>query len=241
MNGNEKPKKRLLFTLEDEECIEGWPLPAIVPLVFSEYKGRIEAECYFGVYEEARSFLLEHAEDLFSRAALDDLNALFAPYLEARGYERGYGVYRYYRSFVLWKREQLNDRAIRDDSAMLDRSVLGTVAKNRTGFDLSELLDKKLPAAVTVKNGELLSIATVNEHGRGQRLLEAAVYTLPAHRGKGYGRSNTALLCKTLLEKKKGVVYCCSCRNRASLKIAKDLGFTSESRFYAIDAYRTQK
>lgn len=239
------PKKKkdiLSISIEDEEGIDGWPLPAIVPVVFSRYNHKTEAECYFGVYSELRAFFMKKGEELFTREALDELDGVLAPYLEKEGYERpATGRYRYYYSFVLWQRERLNESVIRKDSVMLTPAVRRKIVENPTDFDLDELLRMDLPTAVTVKNGTLLSLATVNPHGEGQRLLEAAVYTLPQARKNGYGSSNTALLCREILKKKMGVVYCCSCYNRGSLRIAKSLGFKNSSRFYAVDAYKIEK
>ncbi len=230
----------LFLSIEDEAGMEDWPLPAIVPLVFSKRRNRIEAECYFGVYDIAREFFTEFWENPFSHHALAELHRRMQPYLEKEGYKREGGVFRYYRSFLLWEKGDFQGKPNEEHSALLTKALYSSVKVNKTPFDLGELLEKKLPAAVTVKQGELLSIATVNEHSEGQRLLEATVYTLPEHRQKGYALSNTALLCKYLLSRKKGVVYCCSCHNRPSAAIAKTLGFKNESRFYAVDAYRKE-
>lgn len=235
-----KNQTRLIFSLEDEIGMENWPLPAIVPVVFSRYKGRIEVECYFGVYDIVRTFLWEYEKNPFSNKALKELDRRLTPYFEAQGYERGSGICRFYKSFVLWDPKRLCTEVIVEGSELLTAETIEKVKVNKTGFNLKELLQKGLPAAVTVKNGELISIASINEHGAGQRLLEATVYTIPSSRGRGWGKSNTALLCQYLLEKKKGVVYCCSCHNRASAAVAEAVGFRSESRFYAVDAYKKE-
>lgn len=231
-------KPRLFITIEDEEELIGAGVPAIVPVVFCRYKSKIELECYYGVYPQVREFLLK-SENPFSKEKLLELDALLAPYLREIGYQRPeQGKLRYYRSFVLWKEGNLKKEAILPSSRMLTPGLLSKIKRNDTDFDPEELIEKGLPAAVTVEDGELLSIATVNEHSEGQRLLEATVYTLPRARGRGYGASNVAVLSRSLLKKKKGVVYCCSCRNTPSVRLAKSLGFQSESRFYAVDAYK---
>ncbi|MBP3321983.1 MAG: GNAT family N-acetyltransferase [Clostridia bacterium] len=231
-------KPRLFITIEDEEELLEAGVPAIVPVVFCRYKSKIELECYYGIYPQAREFLL-NCDNPFSKESLLQFDALIAPYLEEIGYERPeQGKLRYYRSMVLWDRRELKREAILPSSKMLTPKLLLKIRENPTDFDLQELLQKDLPAAVTVVDGVLVSIATVNEHSEGQRLLEAAVYTHPAHRARGYGSSNVALLADRLLMQKKGVVYCCSCRNQISLRLARQLGFRCESRFYAVDAYK---
>ena len=234
-----KKPDNLYIRIEDEESFEE-PMEAIVPLVFSQTRTGLELECYFGVYKEARDFLLEYAVNPFSKKALSELNQRLLPYLKAKGYRREGGELRYYRSFVLWDKRKLNQSLIRPDSVMLSRTVLENTFENHTDFDLKELLLKQLPTALTLQDGKVLSVASINEHGKNQRLLEASVYTLPRARGKGYGQSNVALLCRSILEKHMGVVYCCSCHNKPSLKIAKAIGFRSESRFYAVDAYKEE-
>lgn len=233
-----KKKNALYLTIEDEAGIEDWPLEAIVPVVFSKSKNRTEGEVYFGVYDIVRQYLLDYEDNPFSKNALTDLDARLAPYLEKEGYERGDGIFRFYRSFVLWDKRKLKTEGIKENSFLLDEKSISLVKENTTDFDLAWLLENKLETVFTLDNGKVVSVASVNEHSSGQRLLEVAVYTLPGYRGKGYGKSNTAFLCRTLLEKKKGVVYCCSCHNHPSVKIAKDLGLADESRFYAVDAYK---
>ena len=234
-------KPRLYITIEDEEELLEAGVPAIVPVVFSRYKNKIELECYYGVYPQVRGFLLEK-ENPFSKESLEELDEILAPYLLKIGYQRpDSGKLRYYKSFVMWDRKKLKRDAIHPSSRILSGSSLLKIRENLTDFDPQELLEKGLPAAITVVDGKLCSIATVNEHSENQRLLEATVYTAPAFRGKGFGSSNVALLCDRLLLQKKGVVYCCSCRNYPSIHLAKQLGFESESRFYAVDAYKTEE
>ncbi|MBQ8399799.1 MAG: GNAT family N-acetyltransferase [Clostridia bacterium] len=229
---------KLYISIEDEEELLEAGTPAIVPVVFCRYKNKMELECYYGVYPQAREYLLTH-ENPFSKNSLLKLDEMLTPYLEEIGYERPeQGKLRYYRSFVLWNRKKLNRDAILPSSQLLNKKILSQIRENKTDFDPAYLLEEGLPAAITIENGNLVSIATVNEHSENQRLLEATVYTHPSCRGKGYGASNVALLADRLLYMKKGVVYCTSCRNASSLHIAKSLGFESESRFYAIDAYK---
>ena len=82
-----KKPDNLYIRIEDEESFEE-PMEAIVPLVFSQTRTRLELECYFGVYKEARDFLLEYAVNPFSKKALSELNQRLLPYLKAKGYRR---------------------------------------------------------------------------------------------------------------------------------------------------------
>ena len=240
MKTGEKPiaSKPIYLSIEDEDGFEEGLPDAIVPVVFSKSKRRLEGECYFGAYPVLRAFLLRHRSDPFSKKALTELNEALLPYLSEIGYTRCGGLLRYYRSFVLWDVKKLKSGGILPSSLVLTPETLKRARFNRTDFDLNELLEKKLQTVFTLEDGEVVSVASVNEHSPRRRLLEVTVYTRPEARRKGYGRSNTALLSKLLLEDKKGVVYVCSCRNRASLRLAKTLGFEGDSCFYAVDAYK---
>ena len=230
----------LYITLEDEDGFEEGLPEAIVPVVFTKSKRKIEGECYFGAYPVLRQYLIDYADNPFSREALDALNAALQPYLDKLGYERAGGIYRYYRSFVLWDKRKLNESCILPGTSLLTSSLLRKVKTNRTDFDLRWLLKKKLETAVILSPaGELLSLCSVNEHSEGQRLLEMTVYTVPAARKNGYAASCAALLAKTLLESKRGVVYVCSCHNAPSIAVAKRIGLQSENKFYAVDAYKS--
>ncbi|MBQ9467971.1 MAG: GNAT family N-acetyltransferase [Clostridia bacterium] len=226
------------FSIEDEEGMEGWPYDAVVPVVFVKSAEGIECECTFGAYPILRAFLAEYGASPFSKEALTELDRRLKPYLDGIGCRREGGILRYYRSFVLWDKAGLNEALILPSSVRLTSASAGKVKVNRTDFDLAELLAKKLPTYITTVGNELVSLASVNEASEGQRLLELTVYTRPAFRGSGYASSNAAALTKYLLEHGKGAVYVTSCRNRASLRLVRRLGFRSESRFYAVDAYR---
>ena len=238
MSIDKKRKMPICLTIEDEDGMDGWPYDAIVPVVFSKSRKGLEGECSFGAYPILRSYLEEFGAHPFTKKALTVLNERLESYLSSLGCVRGPGVYRYYNSYVLWDRRRLNIGAILPSSQMLTGDLLRAVKVNRTGFDLSELLDAGLPAALTLIGGEVVSLCTINPHGKKQRLLELTVYTRREHRRQGYGRSNAAMLTDYLLQNKRGAVYVTSCRNRASIALAKSLGFVGDSRFYAVDAYK---
>ena len=235
------PQKQIFLRIEDEDAFDGGIPAAFVPVLFTESKRKIEGECSFGAYPILRDFLYTHKNSLFSRAALADLDEALVPYLQKIGYERGGGRFRFYRSFVLWDKRKLNTSVILPSATPLDRRVARSVKVNQTGFDLCELLSKRLETVVAVENGELLSVASVNEHSPGQRLLELTVYTRPSARGRGLASSCAAKLCEMLFEKKKGAVYVCSCRNAPSVALARKIGLQSDARFYAVDAYKIEE
>ncbi len=229
-------KETILITLEDDEILlEEENPPAIVPVVISNGRHGIEEELYFSVYPEVSDFVKKHREDLFEDATLRALGALVAPYLEKTGYVREkQGMLRWYHSFACYDKEKINTSLVLPSTKKLNTLRY----KNMTTFDLKELKEYKLPAFVTVVDGAVVSIATVNPYSKGQRMLEITAETAPAYRKRGYGASNVAALAYYLLRHKHTVAYCCSRYNSGSIKIARQIGLIHEGKFYAIDAYR---
>ena len=229
-------KETIRITLEDDEILltEENP-PAIVPVVISKGRHCIEAELYFSIYPEVSDFVKKHTEDLFADDTLRTLGEIVAPYLEKTGYVREkQGTLRWYHSFVCYNKDKIDPSVILPSTKKLNTLRY----ENLTTFDLKELKEYKLPAFVTVVDGKVVSIATVNPYSKGQRMLEITAETAPAYRKRGYGASNVAALADYLLRHKHTVAYCCSRYNSGSIKIARKVGLTNDGRFYAIDAYR---
>lgn len=229
-------RDKLRITLEDDDELfsESAP-PAIVPVVISSGRHGIEAELYFSVYPAVAAFVNAHSEDLFEDETLKELNELVAPYLLEKGYVREkQGNLRWYHSFAGYDHRKINTGLVKSNTKKLSSRHV----ENETTFDLDELRKYKLPAFVTVVDRKVVSIATVNPYSEGQRMLEITAETAPAYRKMGYGASNVAALASYLLRHRYFVAYCCSRHNRASVKIARNVGLSHEGKFYAIDAYR---
>ena len=224
---------------DDSELFDG---AGVVPFYMKEEssdgEGVLYIEAYSGIEDTVGEFVESFGETPFSERALLYLNCKIEPYLEEKGYrcERG-SLKRYYHSFEASENTDINTSLIRSDSVILSE-LKEKISECKVTFDIDELLERSLFAAVSVIDGKIVSIAAVNEYDEGQRMLEITTETAREYRGMGLATSNTALLTKYLLDKDYLVAYCTSRYNKSSIKIAKKCGFEHTGRFFAIAGYR---
>jgi hypothetical protein len=224
-----------MLILEDEKEILEANYPTIIPLLVTETDGDIEIEAYAGIEEIATEFHGSFHNRYFTKEAIDWLDQRLLPYVESLGYLRECtGKYRWYRSFSCQNRSSLQVDCIRRDSVLLSDGRYDSLLS----FPYSEQLEKGLPSYVSFADGKLVSIATVNEHTDGQKMLELTVETAIGYRGRGLGLSNIVALADYLLENGYYVSYNCSRYNRASCKLAVKAGLEQVGRFYAYAAYK---
>lgn len=224
--------------IENDKKIFSAGYPAIVPFLMEEYRGEISFEIYSGIRKEVRLFEKSFQGRLFTERALASISSSIDPYIEAHGYERDKkGATRYYYSYEAKDREAIDTSLIQKNTCLLTKEIAES-AKNRTTFSLSDLVEKGLAAFVTVIDGDVVSIATVNETLENTNCLEVTVETAVLHRGKKYAESNVAAITAYLLEQGATVAYCCRNTNTKSNKIARRVGFERVGRFYAVSAYR---
>lgn len=224
--------------IENDKRIFAAGYPAIVPFLMEEYRGSVSFEIYSGIRKEVRAFEKNFAGRYFSEQALLSLSASLDAYIEAHGYERDKkGAARYYYSYEAKDKEAIDRSLIQENSTLLTFEIAAH-CQNRTTFSLLELVEKKIAAFVSLCDGEVVSIATVNETLEATNCLEITVETAVLHRKKGYAESNVAALCAYLLEQGATVAYCCRNTNTKSNKIARRVGFERVGRFYAVSAYR---
>lgn len=224
--------------IENDKKIFAAGYPAIVPFLMEEYRGEVSFEIYSGIRKEVRLFEKDFQGRYFTERALASISSSIDPYIEAHGYERDKkGVTRYYYSYEAKNWEAIDTSLIQKNTCLLTKEIAES-AKNRTTFSLPELMEKGLCAFVTLAEGDVVSIATVNETLDATNCLEVTVETAVAHRGKKYAESNVAAITAYLLEQGATVAYCCRNTNTKSNKIARRVGFERVGRFYAVSAYR---
>ncbi len=212
-----------------EKMPEGYP--GIVPFLVSSEYGELNIEIYEGLEELAQRYLELFVDKPFCNEALEFINSGVDNFLRESNYVRdGYGSTRYY---IQYRATALDMRAARDDSVKMDESL--SEVKNLTCIYAEE--DGSIPmiSFVTVKEGKIVSVATVNEF-RGS-IAEITVNTAKDCRGKGYGASNVFYLSRYLIEEGITPAYCVSRYNRASIALAKKCGFDEIGKFYAASAY----
>lgn len=226
-----------MIVYEDEKYIlESEHNEVIVPFLISENKDETYIEAYHAVKKEVDELIIYQNINCFSKKGIDEIDKALYPYILSLGYEREIcGKYKWYLSYEMRDADRLNRDLILPETVKIGKRHLKL--KNRTTFDISELTDKKLTAFAVIENEEIVSIAAVNEHARGQKMLEITVETAPEYRRRGYAASTTAALTDHLLGRGYSVAYVSSRYNRNSVKTAEKVGFEYVGRFYAYTAY----
>lgn len=223
----------MIYIENDKEIFEAG-YPAIVPFLIQEQDSEVYVEAYSGLEDIAEQYVLRFENEYFSDAALRWLDSNVQPYLEENGYYREKrGVMRWYHAYILNADDKINTSYIRKDSVLLTEPI-----RSMTLIKPAEHLELSMPVFATVIDGVAVSVATVNPHSEDQNCLEVTAETAKAYRKNGYGASNVAALSKYLIENGYSVAYCCSRYNTPSKKIAENIGFKKDGRFYAVDAYK---
>lgn len=228
--------------IENDRKIFAAHYPAIVPFLMEEYRGVTEFEIYSGIQKTVASFEKAFAGHYFSEKALRFIASSLDDYIERHGYARDKkGETLWYNSFEGREKSAIDRTLILPATHLLSDELLKSLPlKNRTTFSLQELLAKKLAAFVTLWEGEVAAIATVNETAEETKVMEITVETAVPYRGRGFATSCVAALAAYLLDSGAYVAYCCRNTNYKSNKIAKKVGLEKVGRFYAVSAYRVK-
>lgn len=233
-----KKETKIEMEIEDIEYVLEAERSFVVPFVMnfdiSNDEKIMYVEAYSDVADVATDFINKYDGRWFSKQGLDRLDDIFTPYLEKHGYCRDkYGMYRYYRSFIrsnpLSEDELLK---IKENTFMLKN--LDEDFDNIAGLSSDYGEDLPYESFVTVEDGKIVSVATVNDSNPDSNLIEITVKTNAKYRSKGYGMSNVLALTRYLIEKGVHVAYCCSKNNTASIKLAKKCGFVEIGKIYAV-------
>lgn len=212
---------------EDEKELISGGASMLVPILIQEEDGALRIEAYEGVRPIVEAFVERFRGHLFSKKAIDWLDAQIEPFVNALGYYReSVGLYRWYEvyekqsigGFILPETERWDGKE-GESSLLLD-------------------LSPDYPAYVVKKNGRIVSAARTNEFDPCDSCPELTVETAVGWRGKGYAVSNITALANELLKDFPSVSYVCSRYNRASQKTALRAGFIKTGRFYAYTAYK---
>ena len=226
---------KISLITEKEKNIFKSDYPMIVPFLVTEYGDDLEIELYSGVKRFCKKLVKRYGKEIFSDEALSELNEELEKYASIHGYEgEKHERLRWYHSFSMRNAENLDTSAILESSVKIKEDIY----ENLTTLEVFENLEKNIPMFATVADGQIVSMACVNEYSEGQKMLEITVETSPAYRKRGFARSNTAALAKYLVENGYSVAYCCSRYNVGSERIVRSLGFDYVGRFYAYNAYR---
>ncbi len=120
----------------------------------------------------------------------------------------------------------------RDNSITLPCSesvILDAPIKNNTTADIESLIEFGHIVAAKIVDGAVVACAYTDLNPQGCEYVEIGVETAHAYRHKGYAKSVLQTLISRLNELDIKPVYITSAHNKASLKLAKSLGFEAEA------------
>ncbi|MBQ7364051.1 MAG: GNAT family N-acetyltransferase [Clostridia bacterium] len=228
--------------IENDRAIFRKGYPGIVPFLMEEYRGKVSFEVYAGIRSLAETFQKRYEGRYFSKDALTFIASGMDPYLQKNGYERDtVGMTLYYYHYEMTPSQTPDLSLILDNTYRLCDLPEAMLCENLTTFSLRDLLERSLESFVTVEDGKVVAIATVNERLESGTVPEITVETAPAYRRRGYALSCVAALCDYLLKKGSPVAYCCRNTHTKSNRVAKRVGFVRVGRFYAVSAYRSRQ
>ena len=211
----------------------------LVPLNFTlASDGKLSIWCYESTAALAQSFADNFAgseEELFSDDSFDWIYREYANIIDSWGYAadlKRKGVWLF--NYEARDESELDTSLIREDSLMLGD---WRKYRNKTTFNLDMQARQYLRCAVTVQDGDIVSIAGENMRF-DEAVTEIGCETNPHYRCQGMAASNVVLLTQKLLEDNNRVQYNCSCKNRTSQGIAERAGFTQVGKSYYLTCYQ---
>ncbi len=174
-----------------------------------------------------------------SERALEFLFPMATRLLWEFGYRTDpYGRKRWLHAFVCRDAETLARERVLPGTVKLTEELLSL--PNRTTVNPEMLLECGFDAFVTVEQGEIVSVASVNPGG-SEDCAEINIQTAQDFRSRGFGVSNVVALCDYLIGQGRSVLYEASCHNTRSVATAKAAGLREEARLYMIPCYSMTK
>lgn len=128
-------------------------------------------------------------------------------------------------------------------NALQSDDIAISVHHGEDGYDLSDfdIIDDDSPVAVKLVNGNIVSVAYVNDLFCGVGSAEIGVDTLPDYRRMGYGAACVSALSAHLFEKgATTVLYHTYANNTASNSTAQKAGFTKTAKIFSCTCYKTE-
>ena len=209
-------------------------LNAVVPVSFAETDGFLFACAYPAFRDILSRFLERYARDPFSDEALGQLHLWMREPLA----DYGYAEDRFYSRWAV--------SCLCEDPGKVPKDILpglrlltpdddGTLG-NRTTMKLSDCIART--AAAVIRDGCVVSIASVNSANGPGACRELGVETAVGFRGRGFAGGVTALLTKTLTERGEVPLYQYYRTNIPSAHTAAHAGLTPVGRFFSYTSFR---
>lgn len=223
----------MLIQDDDSPLLDGYPI--IIPLTIKLYPDKeLEIDYYPQMIAIAKQ--LAGYKNPLCDTALEALYIEAEKFAESVGYEcEPKSRKSYIISYFAAEKSEIRAEKIQPTTEKLTEHHQNL--KNRTTVDIDELLDYDLTSYLTVKDGEIVSIASVNPFSDGINF-ELNVQTAVRYRGNGYAASNIAALAIDLLENGCEITYNCRRYNRGSQKTAEAVGLREYGRFYMAACYK---
>ena len=207
-------------------------LSAVIPVSFGIWGDVCLISCYEELLPLMRRYVETGREFMFEDASLAWLNEQLIPHLEARGYEPSRYWSKWGYTCLADDSKQIRRDILRRDTVRIKNAGGLLPYRNRTTYQIDEVLHEGRMLYATVEHRTLLSVAVTHAGKRTPGAVEIGVETAPEARGRGLAAANTAALALALLENGETVIYQCNRYNTVSLKTALKAGFRIEGRFF---------
>ena len=230
------------ITVEDIDEIMSEGRDFIVPLVINYDISGKDNVLYLEVYSDAlkiaKKFVKKYENKWFDERSLSVLFESFDKYFKKHGYiPQTEGANSYYinysRSLPLNEDERTH---ILESTVKMNDSLKDMI--NVSGLTADDCYMIPDESFVTVCDGKIVSVATVNDHDVNSRVIEITVETSPDYRSLGFGKSNVLALTEYLINKGCRVAYCTENDNICSNAIAVKCGFAFIGNMYAVCGYK---
>lgn len=216
-----------------EEAVLSGETDIAVPIEITESAEEIEILTYTICKDIAEEFVALHGNDPITAESISWLNDHVSPVMENFGFCPPDVPRQWVNKYI----------ATSPYNALTDDGIAISVHHSEDGYDLSEfdIIDDDSPVAVKVVDGNVVSVAYVNDLFCGVASAEIGVDTLPAYRKMGYGAACVSALAAYLFENGvTTVLYHTYSDNIASNSTAKKAGFTKAAKIFSCACYKAE-
>lgn len=168
----------------------------------------------------AQKFEKEYMGKYFAPEAHEFLRREVRPFMDSIGYHDNRQSRKI--SVIMTMRENLR-------STKTDAVILASATDNKTTADIDSLIEFGHVVAAKIVDGSVVACAYTDLNPDGCKFVEIGVETAPEYRRRGYAKSTLQALITKLNELGIIPVYITSVNNKASLTLAKSLGFEADA------------
>lgn len=228
-----------MIRIDDESPMTEQKYNLIIPIDVICYKdGREEIFVYSSFKNTAEMLERDHSGALISEETIELIHSQIKDKVREYGYEADEQT----RKNTLHVYSVPDISELEADELYCELIQENTVSSQEiSGIeDMENLTDLPIDtdiAFVTVEDGRIVSVATLNPHEDGDIMPEITVETAQGYEGRGYGTSNVCALALWLISNGMGGSYTCESDNPSSERIALKAGFTHDADAYYYVCY----